>query len=149
MVQVKLGTYSSRGPPPPAAVVASKLVMSDPRAEPRYGERVPYVVGAPFGSCFRNSAGPYLCRVVCRRSCMASLVCVSWIWLCPPWSIWQSADTAASMPYTTSRNTSFRPYLVCSTLLVGASRKHCGRVRVCNRTRLYTQAPTLPHGLRT
>ena len=42
--EVRLGTYSDRGPMPPAAIVASKAMVSDPRAEPRYGERVPYVV---------------------------------------------------------------------------------------------------------
>lgn len=43
--EVRLGTYSARhGIVPPAAVVAGKAMASDPRMEPRYGERVPYVV---------------------------------------------------------------------------------------------------------
>ena len=43
--EVRLGTYSARaGALPPAAIVASKALAHDPRAEPRYGERVPYVV---------------------------------------------------------------------------------------------------------
>ncbi|KAJ3178228.1 DNA polymerase zeta [Gaertneriomyces sp. JEL0708] len=42
--EVKLGTYSARGPPPPGAVVAMKQIEKDPRAAPQYGERVPYVV---------------------------------------------------------------------------------------------------------
>ncbi|PNT74600.1 hypothetical protein BRADI_1g18510v3 [Brachypodium distachyon] len=43
--EVRLGTYSSRASTlPPAAIVATKAMLSDPRAEPRYGERVPYVV---------------------------------------------------------------------------------------------------------
>jgi DNA polymerase elongation subunit (family B) len=42
--EVRMGTYSDKGPPPPAAVVASKAQMADARAEPRYGERVRYVV---------------------------------------------------------------------------------------------------------
>eukprot|EP00898_Chlorokybus_atmophyticus_P008072 jgi/Chlat1/8266/Chrsp78S07693 len=43
--EVKLGTYSARYDIiPPAAIVASKAMANDPRAEPRYGERVPYVV---------------------------------------------------------------------------------------------------------
>lgn len=42
--EVRLGTYSSRGPPPPAAVVATKAMMADPRAEPRMGERVRFIV---------------------------------------------------------------------------------------------------------
>ncbi|KAF1966944.1 DNA polymeras-like protein zeta catalytic subunit [Bimuria novae-zelandiae CBS 107.79] len=47
--EVKLGTYSERGPPPPGALIATKRMLADPRAEPQYGERVPYVVitGAP------------------------------------------------------------------------------------------------------
>lgn len=44
--EVRLGTYSSRVPSllPPAAIVAMKAMRADPRAEPRYAERVPYVV---------------------------------------------------------------------------------------------------------
>lgn len=47
--EVKLGTYSDRGPPPPGALIATKRMLADPRAETQYGERVPYVVitGAP------------------------------------------------------------------------------------------------------
>ncbi|KAL9600620.1 MAG: hypothetical protein Q9219_003053 [cf. Caloplaca sp. 3 TL-2023] len=47
--EVKLGTYSDRGPPPPGALISTKRVLEDPRSEPQYGERVPYVVitGAP------------------------------------------------------------------------------------------------------
>ena len=47
--EVKLGRYSERGLPPPGAMVATKKMMKDERAEPQYGERVPYVVvaGAP------------------------------------------------------------------------------------------------------
>lgn len=44
-VQVRLGTYSARyGILPPAAVVATRAQATDPRAAPRYGERIPYVV---------------------------------------------------------------------------------------------------------
>lgn len=44
--EVRLGTYSTRDSSslPPAAIVATKAMRTDPRAEPRYGERVPYVV---------------------------------------------------------------------------------------------------------
>jgi DNA polymerase zeta len=43
--EVRLGTYSARASSlPPAAIVATKAMLSDPRAEPQYGERVPYVV---------------------------------------------------------------------------------------------------------
>lgn len=47
--EVKLGTYSDRGPPPPGALISTKRMLEDPRLEPQYGERVPYVVitGAP------------------------------------------------------------------------------------------------------
>ena len=47
--EVKLGTYSDKGPPPPGAVISTKRMLEDSRAEPQYGERVPYVVitGAP------------------------------------------------------------------------------------------------------
>ena len=43
--EVRLGSYSTRTSViPPAALVATRAMTSDPRAEPRYGERVPYVV---------------------------------------------------------------------------------------------------------
>ncbi|XP_024966298.1 DNA polymerase zeta catalytic subunit isoform X1 [Cynara cardunculus var. scolymus] len=43
--EVRLGTYSSRVTSlPPAAIVATKAIRADPRAEPRYAERIPYVV---------------------------------------------------------------------------------------------------------
>ena len=47
--EVKLGTYSDRGPPPPGALIATRKMLQDARQEPQYGERVPYVVitGAP------------------------------------------------------------------------------------------------------
>ena len=49
--EVKLGTYAegSKAPPPPGALISTKRMLDDPRTEPQYGERVPYVVvtGAP------------------------------------------------------------------------------------------------------
>ncbi|GKZ81064.1 DNA polymerase zeta [Aspergillus niger] len=47
--EVRLGTYSDRGLPPPGALISTKKMIADPRSEPQYGERVPYVVvtGAP------------------------------------------------------------------------------------------------------
>ncbi|CAK7340718.1 unnamed protein product [Dovyalis caffra] len=44
--EVRLGTYSARASSslPPAAIVATKAMRADPRAEPCYAERVPYVV---------------------------------------------------------------------------------------------------------
>lgn len=38
-----MGTYSSRGGPNGAAIAQAHM-DTDPRAEPQYGERVPYVV---------------------------------------------------------------------------------------------------------
>ncbi len=47
--EVKLGTYSEKGILPPGALISTRRMLEDPRAEPQYGERVPYVVitGAP------------------------------------------------------------------------------------------------------
>ncbi|KAM0325114.1 hypothetical protein ACHAQA_007653 [Verticillium albo-atrum] len=47
--EVKLGSYSDKGPPPPGALISTRRMLEDARAEPQYGERVPYVVitGAP------------------------------------------------------------------------------------------------------
>lgn len=47
--EVRLGSYSDRGVPTPGALVSAKRMLEDSRAEPQYGERVPYVVitGAP------------------------------------------------------------------------------------------------------
>ena len=42
--EVKLGTYSEKGPPPPGALISARRMLEDPRLEPQYGERVPYVV---------------------------------------------------------------------------------------------------------
>ncbi|KAK6522081.1 DNA polymerase zeta [Arthrobotrys megalospora] len=47
--EVRLGTYSEKGMLPPGALISAKKMLEDHRAEPQYGERVPYVVisGAP------------------------------------------------------------------------------------------------------
>eukprot|EP01105_Mastigella_eilhardi_P017939 TRINITY_DN4137_c0_g1_i4.p1 TRINITY_DN4137_c0_g1~~TRINITY_DN4137_c0_g1_i4.p1 ORF type:complete len:1941 (-),score=416.30 TRINITY_DN4137_c0_g1_i4:61-5133(-) len=42
--EVRLGTYNNKGLLPPAAIVSTRAMKRDPRTEPRYGERVPYVV---------------------------------------------------------------------------------------------------------
>ena len=42
--EVKLGTYSDKGPPPPGALISARRMVEDPRLEPQYGERVPYLV---------------------------------------------------------------------------------------------------------
>ena len=58
--EVRLGTYSSRpgSVAPPAAIVAAHAMARDPRAEPRFAERIPYVVvyGAPGGGLIRGCA---------------------------------------------------------------------------------------------
>lgn len=47
--EVRLGTYSERGLLPAGALISTRKMLEDPRLEPQYGERVPYVVvtGAP------------------------------------------------------------------------------------------------------
>lgn len=47
--EVRLGSYSDKGPPPAGALISARKMLQDARAEPQYGERVPYVVitGAP------------------------------------------------------------------------------------------------------
>ncbi|KAF8640582.1 hypothetical protein AX17_000244 [Amanita inopinata Kibby_2008] len=42
--EVKMGTYSNKGPPPPGVMVAARRMILDPNSEPQYGERVPYVI---------------------------------------------------------------------------------------------------------
>ncbi|UKZ74136.1 hypothetical protein TrVFT333_001795 [Trichoderma virens FT-333] len=47
--EVRLGSYSENGLPPAGALISARKMLKDARAEPQYGERVPYVVitGAP------------------------------------------------------------------------------------------------------
>ena len=58
--EVKLGTYADKGPPPPGALIATKRMLKDPRTEPQYGERVPYVViaGAPGARLWERCVEP-------------------------------------------------------------------------------------------
>lgn len=42
--EVKMGTYSEKGPPPPGVAVAARRMLGDPNDEPQYGERVPYII---------------------------------------------------------------------------------------------------------
>jgi DNA polymerase zeta len=58
--EVKLGTYADKGPPPPGALLATRRMLRDPRAEPQYGERVPYVVvaGAPGARLWERCVEP-------------------------------------------------------------------------------------------
>lgn len=36
--------YSEDRQPPPGAAVAARMMQKDPRGEPEYGERVPYIL---------------------------------------------------------------------------------------------------------
>lgn len=36
--------YSEKGVPPPGAAVAYRRILKDPRDEPQYAERVPYII---------------------------------------------------------------------------------------------------------
>ncbi|KAF9914040.1 DNA polymerase zeta [Lobosporangium transversale] len=47
--EVRMGSYSEKGVPPPGAIISARRMNLDPRAEPQYGERIPYVVvyGSP------------------------------------------------------------------------------------------------------
>lgn len=58
--EVKLGTYSDKGTAPPGALIATKRMMKDPRTEPQYGERIPYVViaGAPGARLWERCVEP-------------------------------------------------------------------------------------------
>lgn len=58
--EVKLGTYADKGPPPPGALIATKRMLRDPRTEPQYGERIPYVViaGAPGARLWERCVEP-------------------------------------------------------------------------------------------
>ncbi|KAK2592648.1 DNA polymerase zeta [Conoideocrella luteorostrata] len=58
--EVRLGTYSDKGVPPAGALISTKKMLKDARAEPQYGERVPYVVitGAPGARLVDRSVSP-------------------------------------------------------------------------------------------
>ncbi|GAB0133099.1 hypothetical protein EsDP_00001515 [Epichloe bromicola] len=58
--EVRLGTYSDKGVPPAGALISTKKMLQDGRAEPQYGERVPYVIitGAPGARLIDRSVGP-------------------------------------------------------------------------------------------
>ncbi|OCH96164.1 hypothetical protein OBBRIDRAFT_816122 [Obba rivulosa] len=42
--EVRMGTYSDKGPPPPGVAVAARRMLQDPNDEPQYGDRIPYVI---------------------------------------------------------------------------------------------------------
>ncbi|KAI9813853.1 MAG: DNA polymerase zeta [Thelocarpon impressellum] len=58
--EVRLGSYSDKGPPPAGALISARRMLTDPRAEPQHGERVPYVVvtGAPGSRLIDRSVAP-------------------------------------------------------------------------------------------
>ncbi|PLW35952.1 hypothetical protein PCASD_12701 [Puccinia coronata f. sp. avenae] len=60
--EVKLGTYSEKGPLPPGALIAARKMAVDPRSEPAYAERVPYVIvkGAPQSRLRDRAVSPEL-----------------------------------------------------------------------------------------
>jgi hypothetical protein len=65
--EVRLGSYSANAATlPPAAIVAAKAMAVDPRAEPRHGERVPFVVS---GSAGRSAALGGALSIVVVRAC--------------------------------------------------------------------------------
>ena len=51
---------SENGVPPPGAIISARKMINDPRAEPQYGERVPYVVkaGAPGARLVDRAVSP-------------------------------------------------------------------------------------------
>ncbi|KNC53096.1 uncharacterized protein AMSG_12260 [Thecamonas trahens ATCC 50062] len=58
--EVKLGSYAAGRVPPPVALVAQRRMRRDPRAEPRYKERVPYLVvyGPPDAKLYEQVVDP-------------------------------------------------------------------------------------------
>ncbi|KAI6162197.1 hypothetical protein EDD17DRAFT_1777003 [Pisolithus thermaeus] len=58
--EVKMGTYSERGPPPPGVTVAARRMLQDPNDEPQYGERVPYIIarGSPHARLIERAVMP-------------------------------------------------------------------------------------------
>lgn len=58
--KVKLGSYSDKVAPPPGAAVSSRKMLADPRSEPQYGERVPYIIsqGEPRAKLNQQAVSP-------------------------------------------------------------------------------------------
>lgn len=58
--EVKMGTYSEGGPPPPGVTVAARRMLHDPNDEPQYGERVPYIIarGSPHTRLIERAVTP-------------------------------------------------------------------------------------------
>ncbi|KAJ6604659.1 hypothetical protein DFH09DRAFT_1242601 [Mycena vulgaris] len=57
--EVKMGTYSDKGPPPPGVALAARQAIMD-NVEPQYSERVPYVIcrGPPKSRLVDRAAAP-------------------------------------------------------------------------------------------
>ncbi|SPO23464.1 probable catalytic subunit of DNA polymerase zeta UPR-1 [Ustilago trichophora] len=58
--EVRLGSYSDKVAPPPGAAVSSRRMLADPRSEPQYGERVPYIIsqGEPKAKLNQQAVSP-------------------------------------------------------------------------------------------
>ncbi|ETS63148.1 hypothetical protein PaG_02928 [Moesziomyces aphidis] len=58
--EVRLGSYSEKVAPPPGAAVSSRRMLADPRSEPQYGERVPYIIsqGEPRAKLNQQAVSP-------------------------------------------------------------------------------------------
>ncbi|EST07879.1 DNA-directed DNA polymerase, family B, multifunctional domain protein [Kalmanozyma brasiliensis GHG001] len=58
--EVRLGSYSDKVAPPPGAAVSSRRMLADPRSEPQYGERVPYIIsqGEPRAKLNQQAVSP-------------------------------------------------------------------------------------------
>ncbi|KAH6917376.1 hypothetical protein BKA70DRAFT_332306 [Coprinopsis sp. MPI-PUGE-AT-0042] len=59
--EVRMGTYSEHGPPPPGVIVAARKMIQDPNYEAQYAERVPYVIakGEPGSRLVDRAMDPY------------------------------------------------------------------------------------------
>ncbi|TKY87343.1 hypothetical protein EX895_004020 [Sporisorium graminicola] len=58
--EVRLGSYSDKVAPPPGAAVSSRRMLADPRSEPQYAERVPYIIsqGEPRAKLNQQAVSP-------------------------------------------------------------------------------------------
>lgn len=74
--EVRLGSYAPTAATlPPAAIVAAKAMAVDPRAEPRYAERVPYVVRVVLRQWGDTTPSALPCLAL---PCLVSCCCCCW-----------------------------------------------------------------------